>query len=218
MTARTPIVPVALSGLIALAALLAPQRATAQQCAPGNAVTGSAGYAGYAVAGGVDGPQYGGHASFAVGRGALQLYAGVVALGGEKPDPVLGRVRATYPLIAVRGVALCGDVHAGTSRFTVADDVGAVLAGGLGVTLEPARAGTVRPWLSVRGLGGWTTGTVLGVDMDATGLAVGVEAGIELGLGPVAVRLSAARDGFDAGLGPTPYPETSVALALGARF
>ncbi|MDX1675548.1 MAG: hypothetical protein R3314_12195, partial [Longimicrobiales bacterium] len=214
MPDRVPTV-LAFSGLLALGGLMATRPAAAQQCGPGSAVGGAAGYAGYAVAGGIDGAQYGADASIAVGSGTLQLSGRLVALEGAAPDPVLGRGRATYPLVAVRGVALCGDAHAGVSRFAVADDTGVVLAGGLGVTLEPARTGTVRPWLSVRGLGGRATGTVLGVDTDATGLAVGVEAGLELELGPVAVRLSGARDGFAGGLGPTPYPETSLALAVG---
>ncbi|MDX1673670.1 MAG: hypothetical protein R3314_02615 [Longimicrobiales bacterium] len=218
MTARLLIGPVALSILLGLGGLMAARPATAQECGPGNTVAVVAGYAGYALASGIDGAQYGVDASLALGTGAIQGSGRVVGLEGAAPDPIVGRVRATYPLVAVGSVALCGDAHAGVSRFDIAEDGGVVVAGGLGVTLEPARSGTVRPWLSVRGLGGRATGTVLGIDFDATGLAVGVEAGVELGLGPVAVRLSGARDGFDDGLGPTPYPETSLAVAVGVRF
>lgn len=203
---------------LAVAALMTPTTLLAQSCGTGNSVVAVGGYVTHKVAGGTAGAQVGGDVGLAVGPAALRLGVRGMLLEGTAPDPVAGRVRFSYPVAALEGVAICADAHAGVSVFSAGGDGAVATAGGLGLTLEPARSDGFHPWLSVRGLGGWTTGTVLDVGLNATGLGVGVEAGFSAMLGPVVVRASAARDGFDGGLGATPFPETSLELGLGFRF
>lgn len=200
-------------------ALLAPG-AAAQTCGVGTTIAPVGGYADFRIADGTSGPQLGADLDVDAGPVGLRLSGRTVRLDGDAPDPVLGRAEARIPIVALEGIAICGGVLAGASRFSVADDAATVLAGGLGLTLVPAGsgAGVFRPWLSVRGLAGWTTGTILGLDVSESALALGVEAGVEARLGSVSLRLTGARDGFDEGMGAPPYPAISAELALGYHF
>lgn len=208
---------VLLSALVLAGGLLAPG-AEAQTCGIGTGVAVAGGYAEFRVADGTAGPQLGADVTVDAGAVGLRLGARTVQLEGDAPDPIIGRAEVRVPIVALEGVAVCGDILGGASRFSVADDAATVLAGGVGLTLAPADPGVVRPWISVRGLAGWATGTILNFDVSESAFAVGVAGGLTARLGRVSVGLAAARDGFDAGLGTTPYPAISAELALGYHF
>lgn len=198
--------------------LLAPTTAAAQACGilPGVAVAG--GYVSYPVAGGTSGMAVGADVALDVSSVAAEVGYRRILLDGDAADPDVLRAVVAYPAVRVEGVAICAVAHGGMTRFTYESDTGMVAAGGLGVRLSPAGVSTLRPYLSVRGLGARATGTVLGLDVDASGLSVGAEAGVTAVLGPAAVRVSGTLDGFDDGLGITPYPGTSAELAIQLRF
>lgn len=208
-----------LLGLLAVPALLAgPDPARAQACTAAPELALASGYAAYSVAEGTAGPAFGADAAFQAGSMGVRVRYRRVLLDGDAPDPDLIRGSATYPAVRVGDIMVCADLHAGVSRFGLNADVGAVLAGGGGLTLTPAVSGPVRPWVSVRGLAGWATGTILGVGINATALAAGVEAGVAARIGSVSLRVTAARDGFDDGLGVTPYPTDSYEITVGYHF
>lgn len=215
MASRTQVVNVL---ILSAAALAAPAGADAQTCGVRAAVSAVGGYASYDIAGGIDGPQLGADVSVDAAAVGLRLGVRTVVLEGEAPDPLLARVQVSAPIISFAEMDVCGDVHAGISRFSFSDDTGTVLAGGIGLTVAPATPGPIRPWLSVRGLAGWTSGTILDFAVDETGLSLGAEAGVAIRSGALSVRLVGAGDGFDGGLGPTPYPELSAELAIGYHF
>lgn len=203
--------------LAALAGALLAGPAAAQVCGirTGGAIAG--GWVSHRVAGGTSGAQVGFDVDLA-GPVGIRLEYRSMFLEDDAPDPIVGRVRAGVPLATVGPVAACADLHGGISRFTFDDDTGLVLAGGLGLRVQPAEGGTFRPWIAVRGLGGWMTGTVLNVDVSTTALSLGVEGGVAVLLGTVSLRVSGSRDGFDNGMGATPYPETSFEAALSYHF
>lgn len=208
-----------LLGLLAVPVVLAgPVSARAQSCAAAPELALATGYASYRVADGTAGPALGADAAFQAGSMGVRVRYRRVLLDGDAPDPDVIRGSATYPTVRIGNIMICADLHAGVSRFRLNTDVGAVLAGGGGLTLTPAVSGPVRPWLSVRGLGGWATGTILGLEINATALAAGVEAGVAARVGSVSVRVTAARDGFDDGLGVTPYPRDSYEITVGYHF
>lgn len=205
--------------LLAVPAVLGgPGAVRAQSCETGSELALAAGYVSHAVAGGTPGAALGADAAFQAGELGVRVRYRRMLLDGDAPDVDMVRGSAAYPVVRVGEIVACLDAHAGVSWFGRNDDVGAVLAGGGGLTLTPATGGSIRPFLSVRGLGGWATGTVLGVDIDATGLAVGVEAGAAARFGPVSLRVTLARDGFDGGLGATPYPTDSYEITVGYHF
>ncbi|MFO7892445.1 MAG: hypothetical protein R6U63_01820 [Longimicrobiales bacterium] len=208
-----------LLGLLAAPVLLAgSDAARAQSCTAAPELALAGGYASYRVADGTAGPAFGADAAFQAGSMGVRVRYRRVLLDGAAPDPDILRGSVTYPTVWVGDIMVCADLHAGVSRFELNADVGAVLAGGGGLTLTPAVSGPVRPWVSVRGLGGWATGTILGLEIDATALAAGVEAGVAARVGAVSLRVIAARDGFDDGLGVTPYPGDSYEITVGYHF
>lgn len=214
MSLRTPLLPL----LAASAVLAAPADTAAQTCGVRAGVTAGGAYVVHRVADGTSGVAVGLDGALDTETLAFRVGYRRTLIEGESADPDNVRALATFPVVRVQDVAVCGDVHAGVTRFALNTDAGAVLAGGLGVTVAPARDGAVHPYASVRGLYGRTVGTVLGVDIEAGGFALGVEAGVSVALGALSLRLAAARDGFDDGLGVTPYPATSLELALGIGF
>lgn len=204
--------------LLATALLLAPAVGAAQSCGIVQGVSASGGYASYKVAGGTSGVALGGDAALDVAPVAVQVGYRRILLDGDAADPDVFRAVVAYPATRFQGVELCAVAHGGLARFTFESDAGSVLAGGLGVTVSPAAARRLQPYLSVRGLGARAAGTVLGLDIDASGLSVGVEAGITAIVGPAAIRVSGTMDGFDDGLGVTPYPGTAAELAVQLRL
>jgi hypothetical protein len=198
--------------------LLAPAAAAAQACGIVPGVSAGGGYARYRVAGGTAGVAVGGDVALDISSVAAQVGYRRILLDGDAVDPDVIRAVVALPAARLEGVAVCGVVHGGLTRFTYESDSGAVLAAGLGVVVSPASASALRPYLSVRGLGARATGTALDLDVDASGLSVGVEAGVTALLGPAAVRFTGTVDGFDDGLGVTPYPNTSAELAVQLRF
>ena len=214
MSVRTKV----LAAILAPALLAGADMAAAQACSTAPAVALAGGWASHAVAGGTAGTPFGLDLHFPLHPAGVRVEYRHTLFEGDAPatDAVRGLVR--LPLLALGGVAACTDVHVGASRFSVGDDNAVALAGGLGLTLMPAGSGVFRPYASVRGLAGVITGRVLDEPVSGTGFALGVEAGLEVHAGPASLRLSAARDGFDDGLGVTPYPETAFELAVGVRF
>lgn len=204
--------------LLSASLVLAPAVGAAQACGIIPGVSAAGGYASYAVAGGTSGAALGGDLALDLSSVAAQVGYRRILLEGDGADPDVIRAVLAYPAADFEGVTICGVAHGGLARFTFESDAGSVLAGGLGVTLSRAGAGSVRPYLSVRGLGARAAGTVLGLDVDASGLSVGVEAGITAMVGQAAVRVSGTVDGFDDGLGVTPYPGASAELAVQLRF
>lgn len=207
-----------LAPLATLTLLAAPGAAAAQTCGIAPGVAAAGGYASHRVAGGTDGVALGADIGFRAGPAVVRLGYRRTVLAGEAADPDGVRGVASYPAVRMEGVTVCGDAHAGVTHFAVRGDAGTVLAGGVGVTLAPAGSGPLHPYVSLRGLAARTVGTVLDVDIDAAGLALGVEAGLAATIGPLSLRVAGARDGFDDGLGVTPYPTTSLELAVGYRF
>lgn len=207
-----------LSAVSTLALLLVPAAVSAQACGIVPGVSLSGGYASYRVSGGTSGVTVGADVAIEATSLGVQLAYRRVMLDGETADPDVVRAAVTYPVIRLAGIDLCAVGHGGVARFSFEGDAGAVMAGGIGATLAPSMAGPVQPFLSVRGLGARTTGTVLGLEIDASGLSFGAEAGIALLFGPAAIRVSGTLDGFDDGLGITPYPGHSAELAVQLRF
>lgn len=210
--------PTRVAVAVVAGALLVPAGAAAQTCGVATSIAAVGGYADYDIAGGTGGPAIGADVTVDAGTAGLRLGVRTIVLEGDAPDPLLARAQAALPVTTFAGWAVCGDIHAGVSQFSFSDDSGTVLAGGLGLTVAPAAPGTIRPWISVRGLAGWATGRILDFDVSETGLSVGVEAGITARAGPLSVRLAGARDGFAGGLGTTPYPALSAELAVGYHF
>lgn len=202
--------------LAAAVALLAGAGASVAQSGPTVAAAG--GWVDHAVAGGTTGTAVGLDATFPAAGATVRVGYRRMLLDGNAPDTDALRATARYPALEWAGVVASGEVHAGLSRFSRDQDSGIVLAGGVGLHVTPAGAMPVRPYLSARGLGGFATGTVLDESYSGGGLATGVEAGVGTVLGPLVVWLRAARDGFDGGLGATPYPTTTVELSAGFRF
>ena len=203
--------------LLSLLLVLAPAPGAAQTCSVVPGVAAAGGYVRYPVAGGTSGAAVGADLAVHVRPAVLQLGYRRMLLEGAAADPDVVRGVVVYPAYRLAGLDLCAVGHGGLTRFTLDSDAGWLVAGGIGATLAPA-PGPLRPYGSVRGLGARTVGTVLGLDVDAAGLSLGVEAGIAAVFGPAALRLSGTIDGFDDGLGVTPYPGQAAELALQLRF
>lgn len=201
----------------AAAVLLAPMVAAAQACgiAPGIVATG--GYVAYDVAN-TSGATVGADAAVEAGPVLVGIGYRRAILEGDAAQPDIVRGVVAFPAARAAGLTACVTGYAGATRFTLEDDAGGVLAGGIGLTLATTQTWPAQPFVTVRGLGARATGTVLGLDVDASGLSVGIEAGVVAALGPVAVRLVGSVDGFDDGLGVTPYPAHSVEVGVGFRF
>jgi hypothetical protein len=175
----------------------------------------------YGVAGGVSGVAWGLDATMGSGRVSGQVGYQRITLRRTTTSPHALRASLRMPVAVVGGWSLCGVGHAGGTRWVADAGQGTVLAGGIGLSLYRAVAiggATVVPFDEARGLGARGTGTALDVDMDATGLSFGVEAGASIPLGRLELRLTGSMDGFAAGLGVTPYPDRSLRVAMGYRF
>ena len=204
--------------LSALALLLAPATAAAQACGIVPGASAGGGYASYRVGGGTSGIAVGGDVAVEISSLGLQVGYRHVLIEGEAADPDVVRAVAAYPVVSVSGMNVCAVAHGGLARFSFEGDTGDVMAGGIGVAVAPSIPGPIQPYASVRGLGARAAGTVLGLDVDASGLSFGGEAGVTLLLGPTSFRVTGTVDGFDDGLGITPYPGYSIELAFQIRF
>lgn len=207
----------AVFSLLSAILLLVPAPGAAQTCGLVPGVSAAGGYVHYPVAGGTSGAAIGGELAVEVRPAVVQLGYRRMLLEGDGADPDVARAVVAYPAYRLAGLDLCAVGHAGVTRFTLDSDAGWLVAGGIGATLASAD-GPLQPYVSVRGLGARTVGTVLGLDVEASGLSLGVEAGLAAVFGPAALRLSGTVDGFDDGLGVTPYPGQSAELALQIRF
>ncbi len=181
-------------------------------------VAAAAGWTEHAVANGTPAAAIGVDAAFPAAAATVRVGYRRMLVEGSAPDTDALRATARYPVIDMTGVRASAELHAGLSRYARDQDAGLVLAGGLGLHLTPSVSMPIRPYLSVRGLGAFATGTALGESYGAGGLALGVEVGLGTSFGPLVVWLRAARDGFDGGLGATPYPETALELSVGYRL
>lgn len=198
--------------------------AAGQSCPPafgGAGLALEAGAVGYDVADGISGVGWGVDGIMTPGRVSVELGYRRITLrqSTTSPDLLRGAVRA--PVMRVGGWSVCGVVHAGGSRYVADAGRGSVLAGGLGLALArpiTAWGTTVLPHAEVRGLGARASGTVLDIEMDGSGLSLGVEAGASVPVGRVVLRLAGSMDGFASGLGVTPYPARALRLAVGYRF
>lgn len=176
------------------------------------------------IRGGLSGPTLGAGASFAMPVGSGRVEFGRTFLDGPDPDVarLAGALPLPLPLLLHPGdLTVCVVAHGGAARLS-AEDVGTtVIAGGLGLRLAHPLAPARVPMLvygEVRGLGARATGSILDVDVDETGLSLGVAAGVRSALGRVTISLTGSLDGFDAGLGLTPYPRSAVEMGLGILF
>lgn len=191
----------------------------------GGGVGASVGVASYRTGGGVSGVSYGVDGSAGLeALGGVSMRAGYrgVNLNGRRAD--LGRIAVGVPLplpFATGPIAVCGVGHAGVAKLPVRDAGTTVLAGGAGLRLATRLAlgaAWAVPYAELRGLAARSTGTLLGVDVEADGLAMGLEAGVAATLGRGTLRLAAAVDGFADGLGVTPYPSATAEVGIGIRF
>lgn len=183
-------------------------------------VEAGAGYMSYDIGRGVSGPAFGVGATVAGGAAGARLEYVRPMLDG--PDPAIVRAAAAVRLIRFPGgTAVCATGRGGSAFLNVDGERSSVMAGGIGVRVARAFApGTLQlePFAEARGLAARSGGTILGVDVEASGLAVGVAGGVGASIGRVTAALSASLDGFDGGLGVTPYPSAAVRAMVGVRF
>lgn len=186
----------------------------------GTGVEVGAGTASYDIGDGVSGPTFGVGAAVAAGASGARLDFMRAGLGDPNPDIIRGAAAIRlFPLPG--GTAVCATWQGGSAFLDVDGERSSVVAGGLGLRFARAAApGALRlePYVEVRGLAARSAGTILGVEVAASGLAVGVEGGLSARIGRVTAALSAALDGFDGGMGITPYPSAAVQAVLGVRF
>lgn len=197
-----------------------PALAHAQRCGMDRGhLAAAAGISHYDVGGGTAATEVGGDVGLrAAGVTIRAGYRRIMPESGAA-DPDAVRLTVGIPVTELAGLGVCAVGHAGGARFAGDDEDATVTAGGVGLRLErPLAFGRVLPYVEVRGLAASMSGRVLGLDVDATGLALGGEAGVEAGLGALTLRATLALDGFDGGLGVTPYPNRLLGLALGVRF
>jgi hypothetical protein len=156
---------------------------------------------------------------FRAGTVAVQASYRRISPEAGRADPDAGRLRVAVPVARATGFGVCAVAHGGVSRFSAETDEGTVLAGGLGLRVEaPLADGRVVPFAEARGLGATLSGELLGLDVSASGASFGGEAGVEAAFGSVVFQTAVSLDGFDGGLGITPYPDRLLRLALGLRF
>lgn len=225
MTAiRRRAVATALAAAGSLAAAVVPAKVAAQSCGliGGTGLAASAGFTTYDVGGGTSGPAYGVDGGLALAGASARV--GYRRMDLESRGADLGRVAIAVPIplpFDPGRVTLCGAGHAGAARMPLDDESTTVLAGGAGLRIAiglPVGGGRAVPYGEVRGLAARSTGALFGIDVGASGMAVGLEGGIQAAFGSMTLRLAASVDGFDDGLGITPYPNTAAEIALGVRF
>ncbi|MEJ2501882.1 MAG: hypothetical protein P8177_00980 [Gemmatimonadota bacterium] len=203
-------------------ALVLPAGAGAQACglAGGSGLVAAAGYARYDLGGGTSGATAGADATLATSVTEVQAGYRHLFLDAAS-DPDVGRATVAVPVTRLAGLTVCPVAHGGLSRLSLGEDAATILAGGAGVRVA-TRGGLgimdATPYAEVRGLAATTTGTVFGADVDASGYSVGGALGVHLVAGAFTLRIEGAIDGFDDGLGPTPYPNQSIELGAGIRF
>jgi hypothetical protein len=213
--------PLALT--LALAAALAPAGGAAQACdpAPGGWVGLEAGRVTYDVAGGLSGFEWGADAGIGTRTVTARLGYRRVELEGSEVTPHLVRLSLRRTIPVGGGWRICLSALGGGSRFSAEAGDGSVVAGGAGVgiahglIIDQVR---VVPFLELRGLTARSTGTVLDLDTDASGLSLGAEGGATAYAGRLHIRVTGSLDGFAAGLGVTPYPASAVRVGRGYRF
>jgi hypothetical protein len=215
---RRPTVLVAFFALTVL-----PVPAAAEWCGqlrPGMAAGLEAGGIRYSVADGVSGVEWGPELALGGSRIAGRMGYRQVVLRDVDVRTHVVRGSARVALGSVLGVGLCATLHGGGTRFATGADHGTVVAGGAGAALTRAGAdgAPVSPFFEVRGLAARSSGSILDIATDATGLSLGVEAGVHARLGRVQMRASGSVDGFAAGLGVTPYPERGLRVGLAYAF
>lgn len=216
MTARWVL---AAAALVVWCGAAAPVAAQSCGLVDGTGAAVALGAASYDVAD-LSGPLVGLDAGVALAPGSVRVGYRTLLLDG--PDPHIGRVAGAIPIpFAPAGTAICAMGHGGVSRLAVGGEANTVVAGGLGLRLvHPISIGGVRarPYAEVRGLAASSSGSILGVDVAETGMALGVEGGIRAAVGRFTLSLTGSLDGFAAGLGLTPYPNGAGELGLGIRF
>lgn len=197
--------------------------AAAQSCGlvPHGVAAGvTGGIAAYEAAGGLRGTVVGVRAGAGTDRGSFHGSYRRIRL--DREDPQMGRLAGTVPLpVPLGAVTLCAVGHGGVSRLTVSGEANTVLAAGVGLRLARPLAVsgvTAVPYGELRALGARSGGRLLGVEMEARGLALGGEAGVRAVYGPITVMATASLDGFAPGLGLTPYPSRAAELGIGVRF
>lgn len=195
-----------------------PAALAAQVCGVTPGVTATGALVSYDVADGTSGTAVGGDAALKAGPVVVGAGYRRVLLDGDAAEPDVVRGVVAVPIGQVMGLGACATGHVGGTLFSLEDDSGGIIAGGFGVTIATSARGPIQPFISVRGLAAQAGGTVLDVDVDASGLAVGIEAGAVAAVGRLVLRVAGSLDGFDDGLGVTPYPNQSVEVGLGFRF
>lgn len=201
-----------------------PATAAAQICGlvGGTGIAATAGFATYDMADDVSGPAFGLDGNLA--QTGASVRASVRRIDLDSRSAGLGRLAAAVPLplpFNTGPISLCGIGHAGAARLPLDDETTTAVAGGAGLRIAgrlPLAGGFAVPYAEVRGLAARTTGTLLGVDVDASGMAVGGEGGVQATFGRMTLGAAASIDGFDDGLGVTPYPNTAAEFAVGIRF
>lgn len=220
---RSAAVLLAAAGAAVAAAM--PGSLGAQQCGllPGAGVAVAVGQASYELLDEVSGRMYGVDGAFSLSNVSLQAGYRRAQLG--RGDADIGRLAIALPLptglLPLGPIAICGSGHAGAARLPVGEDGTTVVAGGLGLRVAaslPLGGVHAVPYGEVRGLAARSSGSLFGWDVGASGLAVGVEGGVRATLGLVTLSVAASLDGFDDGLGITPYPDTAVEVGVGIRF
>lgn len=224
--------PAALLATVMAAVLIGAAAGTAhgQACgvATGRGAAAHGGYVQYDLGAGVSGAMIGLDVT-SVSRPAVLPgqrfesrlgYRTILLEPGPNPHIVRQVSAMEIPITPLR-FSLCPALHAGGSWVTIDDEPSFALAGGLGLRVAGtilAGAGTAVPYAEVRGLAAYSTGTVFDIEVEGTGLAVGVEAGLLAAFGRLTLQATASLDGLDGGLGLTPYPRAAGELSAGVRF
>ena len=159
------------------------------------------------------------------GAGALAAFRlageGGVVLDEGPGRRLFGRVGLGRRLVDVGGVALCAAALGGVALASADAGDALSLGGGLAVTAllpRPVGAGRITPYAALRLLGATTFGEVLGESVGSSGASIGGAAGVAFAAGRLAASLGVTADGFDPGLGATPYPDLAIRLTAGWRF
>jgi hypothetical protein len=196
---------------------LIPTRAAAT-CPPparGWIVGAEAGATWYDVVGGLQGVEWGPDLGRAGDRVILRVGYRQLTLSNSDVSPQTARGSLQVIAATTDEARLCFTVHGGGTRFTSGDDHGDVLVGGLGISVaaRTALGGLLVPFIEARGLAGRSSGQVLDLELDETGLSLGVEGGATARLSRLQIRVTGSFDALSPTLGVTPYPKHAVRVA-----
>jgi hypothetical protein len=212
-----------MAGAALLLILVHPTRAAAE-CAPGagGILIGVAGGAfRYDVAGAMTGTEWGPEAGLASRLVTFRASYGQLDLDGSEIAPHVVRGSLRISSDAESALSLCLAAHGGATWFAAGDEVATALVGGVGmgaaVRTMVGRSQVVT-FVEIRGLAGRTTGELLDMDVEASGMAVGFEGGARLRVGRLELRATGSLDGLAPGLGVTPYPARAVRVAGAIRL